>query len=647
MSSETPPATPRSLLPVYTPPPLSTGRANRRRLCRMNGLDTLDTLDFRVVKSTLCGLSSDIKNHIVNCLGAYAVMMTTVSRAWLDTVRALIDAGVLPSSFPVSIALSSVDTLRSMQPLRYRIPEEPRVHVCVDLYGINCSPQFGTTLARMGLWDMLQRLYDTHSLPLNEGCFASAAREGDVKILQWLRDVGCPWDCRVCQHAACHDSVSVLQWAVDHGASWDASCFAMAAQCGNFEVLTYCLDRECPMDVTAQHGAAAKGRIDVLEWLRERGLFISTVVQTCAEAASGGHLPTLQWLREQGAMWDEDTCFAAIAGGHWDVMRWALDAGCPGRDAALLDFVARSGDVSALTSCSTEWGHPEVTCETLCNAVASADIDAVRWVLNRNEATACPQACSVAANVGSIPILQLLLSRGCTMDDSVLLAAADQGDRCTLRWCLQRKPKEVTPSADAMLAATSNGRISCMNALRDSGCSWDNVKIAAAAVASGRLPVIKWALRHGAVMTARCCHYAAMTGDIAVIQSVCEHVDACDAVTCCTAAFFGHLHVLKWLRDVKGCAWDERSCNAAIAGGNFAILRYLKQKGCPWDNAACSKAALAGNLEVLKWLRSSGCPWDSSTWSGAVFAGHQHVVTWCESNDCPRHDEMHAIPVFL
>ncbi|CBJ27876.1 conserved unknown protein [Ectocarpus siliculosus] len=48
----------------------------------------------------------------------------------------------------------------------------------------------------------------------------STAR-GNLKILQWLREEGCPWDCDTCTKAAAYGYLTLLIWALANDCTWD------------------------------------------------------------------------------------------------------------------------------------------------------------------------------------------------------------------------------------------------------------------------------------------------------------------------------------------------------------------------------------------------------------------------------------------
>src|SRR5207302_593118 len=74
---------------------------------------------------------------------------------------------------------------------------------------------------------------------------AWAASNGNLKMLQWLREKGCPWDASTCSYAAQGGHLEVLQWARDQGCPWDASICAYAANAGHLEILRLLREYGC------------------------------------------------------------------------------------------------------------------------------------------------------------------------------------------------------------------------------------------------------------------------------------------------------------------------------------------------------------------------------------------------------------------
>jgi len=101
---------------------------------------------------------------------------------------------------------------------------------------------------------------------------------------------------------------------------------AEAAKAGNLRVLQWLKEMRCPM-VWVCYGAASAGRLDVLKWARENDCPWDH--KTCAQAAKGGHLDLLKWARKKGCPWGTDTYTLAVEEGHVDLLKWVKENGCP------------------------------------------------------------------------------------------------------------------------------------------------------------------------------------------------------------------------------------------------------------------------------------------------------------------------------
>ena len=127
-----------------------------------------------------------------------------------------------------------------------------------------------------------------------------AATKGNLEMLKWARENGCPWDGRTCVVAAFHGHLEMLKWARENGCPWDECTCAVAAQNGHLEMLKWARENGCPWDVL-----------------------------TCTYAAGNGHLEVLKWARENGCPWDFWTSSLARWCRHLEVLKWALENGCP------------------------------------------------------------------------------------------------------------------------------------------------------------------------------------------------------------------------------------------------------------------------------------------------------------------------------
>ncbi len=83
----------------------------------------------------------------------------------------------------------------------------------------------------------------------------------------------------------------------------------IAAKYGQLDVLQWLRENGCPWNAVTCSAAAEGGHLSCLQWRRENGCPWNFF--TCSAAASGGHLSCLRWARENGCVWDVTTCDAA------------------------------------------------------------------------------------------------------------------------------------------------------------------------------------------------------------------------------------------------------------------------------------------------------------------------------------------------
>jgi hypothetical protein len=163
-------------------------------------------------------------------------------------------------------------------------------------------------------------------LCLKEAC-SYAARAGNLEVMKWLHNTGCPWDARTCAWAAWHGNLTVLRWARAHHCPWASTTCNYAAEGGHLAVLQWAREHHCPWDSHVCSYAARAGHLVVLQWLREHNCPWGTNICVCA--ADAGQLEVLQWVRENDAtrhVWNERRV-RLFAGGprKQEVLAWLDD----------------------------------------------------------------------------------------------------------------------------------------------------------------------------------------------------------------------------------------------------------------------------------------------------------------------------------
>lgn len=114
-----------------------------------------------------------------------------------------------------------------------------------------------------------------------------------MDLLIWLRERGFAFGEMVCTAAAARGDLPMLQFAREHGCPFDSD-----------EVMAM---------------AALNGHLNILEWGVQQGCELTEVLT--GEAAAGGSIPVLEWLWARNSLWDFDLVHA-FAHGHYDIYRW-------------------------------------------------------------------------------------------------------------------------------------------------------------------------------------------------------------------------------------------------------------------------------------------------------------------------------------
>ena len=72
------------------------------------------------------------------------------------------------------------------------------------------------------------------------------ALNGNLDLLKFLHENGCPWDEFTCSEAAIKGRLECLQYLHENGCPWNERTCSRAAQNGNLECLRYAHENGCP-----------------------------------------------------------------------------------------------------------------------------------------------------------------------------------------------------------------------------------------------------------------------------------------------------------------------------------------------------------------------------------------------------------------
>jgi len=154
----------------------------------------------------------------------------------------------------------------------------------------------------------------------DEGLPISAALIGNLDVLKWLREEGCPWDDeRVVLTAVKHSQFEVLRWATQIGCSWPEIDPWLVVK------WTY-----------------SENDIKVLQWIHDEG-HLNRTNELITAAIARENLTVLRWCIKIGVCGTKDNCRTAAEMGLLDMLKLLRRSGTPWDQSVLVEAVKRKG----------------------------------------------------------------------------------------------------------------------------------------------------------------------------------------------------------------------------------------------------------------------------------------------------------------
>jgi hypothetical protein len=133
--------------------------------------------------------------------------------------------------------LNLLDSMETSSPA----PVETRILSKAPFFEMTQS----SSAARGGNLDVLQYAR-ANGCPWNASTCSNAASNGHTDIIRWARDNGCPWNAKTCFNAARNNRLKVVRWLHANGCPWDARTYKIAVKNKNYEMIKYIVEHGCP-----------------------------------------------------------------------------------------------------------------------------------------------------------------------------------------------------------------------------------------------------------------------------------------------------------------------------------------------------------------------------------------------------------------
>jgi len=161
-------------------------------------------------------------------------------------------------------------------------------------------------------------------------CFR-VAQTNKLELLKWAREEKkCKWSSHTIYAAAGQGNLEMVKYCVANECPIDEDACASAAENGDLEVLKYLREEvKAPWDWATAEWAAGNGHLHILEYLVERK-YDEYDEDACMGAVKNGHLDCLKYLHETAkAPWHAEAVYYAHEKNHPECLQYLLDNDCP------------------------------------------------------------------------------------------------------------------------------------------------------------------------------------------------------------------------------------------------------------------------------------------------------------------------------
>ena len=104
-----------------------------------------------------------------------------------------------------------------------------------------------------------------------ECIFGEAAKGGNLKIMEWLKEMRCPWSPETFSYATFSGEIEVLKWLKANECPWGPNTFYYAVTNGNIKNMEWLVVNGCPWSNFTFSYAVQNDNLSVLKWLKEKG----------------------------------------------------------------------------------------------------------------------------------------------------------------------------------------------------------------------------------------------------------------------------------------------------------------------------------------------------------------------------------------
>ena len=238
---------------------------------------------------------SDIMTHITPFLQDQYINTAGINKGWLRAYGTLpkttlpVDKDTTVDQFMDHLEMGCGREVPSCPPGVYMPPRS-----------IVYAEKPCAVASSLGRTDLLQAGYESGLARKYTSTFDSAARNGHMETLKYLKFVECPWNVSTALSAVESGRIEVLEWVIENGCPCDGQVMLKAASVGNIEMVIFLHYNVHTVGEEDLREAVYNGHVGVLEWARRLDI---TYPSLFSSALYEGDLMVLDYFKETRYPW--------------------------------------------------------------------------------------------------------------------------------------------------------------------------------------------------------------------------------------------------------------------------------------------------------------------------------------------------------
>jgi hypothetical protein len=270
----------------------------------------------------------------------------------------------------------------------------------------------------------------------DEAITATAIVNGNLEMLKYLHENGCPITRHTVKEAAAWGRLDCLKYLHKNGCDWDSAAPLLAAENGNLDCFKYLYENQCPIDLQEclDYATREEKKIIIINYIKnlnscktKKNKKKKSCCNDYNEAAENEHMDCLKYLFQKGYdMEEEYVCVIAAEKNNFKMLKFAVENGFDVSDEAATATAIVSGNLEMLKYLHKN-GCP-ITRHTVREAAAWERSDCLKY-LHKNGCDWDSAAPLLAAENGNLDCFKYLYENQCPIDLQECLDYATRGKK--------------------------------------------------------------------------------------------------------------------------------------------------------------------------------------------------------------------------